>query len=96
MIIPASLRALISYMGNEPYPYFTIILRSVTTFIFLGRKVFEKQGLFLTCIKCGEIIDFCCQEYDELGIPLEIQKEFTAMRKRMVIKIICRKCRKKK
>ena len=46
----------------------------------------------LHCIRCGEIIDFHCREYDRLEIPSEISKGFQVLGKKVVIKGICKKC----
>ncbi len=45
------------------------------------------------CIKCGQLTDFHCREYDDLDIPEEIRKKFSITSKRMVLKGICDKCR---
>lgn len=48
------------------------------------------------CIQCGEIIDFTSDEFDNLGIPDHIRKEFTVYTQRVVLNGVCNKCRKKK
>lgn len=45
------------------------------------------------CIRCGEIIDFCCDEFDKLGVPDHLQDDFTVYTKRVVMNGLCRKCR---
>ena len=50
----------------------------------------------LHCISCGEIIDFYHDEYDSLVVPVEIQKQYTVLNKRVVLNVICDKCKKQK
>ena len=47
------------------------------------------------CIKCGEIIDFYSDDYDDLKIPENIQKKFNVYNKRVVLSGLCRKCQNK-
>jgi Fur family peroxide stress response transcriptional regulator len=47
------------------------------------------------CIKCGNIIDFNSDAYNSLEIPEDIERKYTVIRKRVVLKGICDKCRKK-
>ena len=49
----------------------------------------------LCCIKCNRIIDFHHQAYDELKIPDKIKNNHTVLGKRVVLEIICDKCKKK-
>ena len=44
------------------------------------------------CIKCGNIIDFHSDLYDNLEIPEEIKKEFNVTRKRVILEGICKSC----
>ena len=46
------------------------------------------------CIRCGKIVDFLSEEFDNLGIPGPIQDEFTVFTKRVVMNGLCSKCRK--
>jgi Fur family peroxide stress response transcriptional regulator len=48
------------------------------------------------CVHCGEIVDFTSEEFDNLGIPDNIQEDFTVYSKRVVLNGVCPKCRKKK
>ena len=45
------------------------------------------------CIKCGQLIDFYCKEFDALKIPDEISKKFSINSKRLVLKGLCDACR---
>ncbi|WP_197460532.1 Fur family transcriptional regulator [Thermodesulfatator autotrophicus] len=47
------------------------------------------------CIKCGRIIDFYCQEYDQLKVPEDLQKKYIITRMRVNIEGICDECQKK-
>lgn len=48
------------------------------------------------CMNCGKIVDFYSDDYDNLGIPDNIQDDFTVFSKRVVLNGICKQCRKKK
>jgi Fur family peroxide stress response transcriptional regulator len=48
------------------------------------------------CFGCGEIVDFCSDEFDNLGIPDQIRDNFTVFTKRVVLNGLCKKCRNKK
>ena len=48
------------------------------------------------CIRCGEIVDFYSDEFDNIGIPDHIQDDFTVYTKRVVLNGVCHKCRRKK
>jgi len=48
------------------------------------------------CIHCGKIVDFYSDEFDNLGIPDQIQGDFTVFTKRVVLNGLCQQCRKKK
>ena len=47
------------------------------------------------CIKCGNIIDLNCDAFNSLEIPENIERKYTVIRKRVVLKGICDKCSKK-
>lgn len=47
----------------------------------------------LHCTRCGRIIDFRCGDYDNLPIPEGIRSEFTVLGKRVVLNILCDKCK---
>jgi Fur family peroxide stress response transcriptional regulator len=48
----------------------------------------------LHCIRCGIIQDFINEDYDHIDVPEEILNDFQVVRKRVVLKGICSKCRK--
>lgn len=45
------------------------------------------------CVKCGKIIDFYNQQYDELAVPPEVQQDFSILKKTVHIEGICSACR---
>ena len=47
------------------------------------------------CIKCGAIIDFEYEDYNQLEIPSDINRKYTVLSKRVVLNVICNKCLKK-
>lgn len=47
------------------------------------------------CTKCGNIIDFHSELYDNLEIPEEIKKGFKVTKKRVILEGICNKCSNK-
>jgi len=49
----------------------------------------------LRCIKCGNIIDFQNELYDNIEIPEKIKRDFKVTKKRVVLEGICKKCGKK-
>jgi Fur family peroxide stress response transcriptional regulator len=49
----------------------------------------------LHCIRCDTIIDFQSEDYDNLTIPEEIRRKFDVISKRVVLNIICDKCKEK-
>jgi len=48
------------------------------------------------CVKCGAIIDFYDEEYDNLKIPPRIRHRYEIRGKRVVISGVCDKCRDRK
>ena len=44
------------------------------------------------CTKCGNIIDFQSELYDNIEIPEEIKKEFNVTKRRVILEGICKKC----
>ena len=48
------------------------------------------------CVDCGEIIDFSNKEYDNLEIPSEIREKYDIIGKRVVLKGVCKTCKKSK
>jgi Fur family peroxide stress response transcriptional regulator len=47
------------------------------------------------CIQCGSIIDFHNEEYDNITVPEEINKQFTVISKKVVLEGLCSKCRRR-
>lgn len=45
------------------------------------------------CVRCGKIVDFYNQDYDDLAAPPEIQQEFFILKKTVHIEGICSVCR---
>ncbi|MGB6338723.1 MAG: transcriptional repressor [Candidatus Aminicenantaceae bacterium] len=48
------------------------------------------------CVDCGEVFDFYNEEYDNLEIPSDIQHKYDIIGKRVVLKGVCKKCKKSK
>ncbi|MGD9346254.1 MAG: transcriptional repressor [Candidatus Aminicenantes bacterium] len=48
------------------------------------------------CVNCGEIIDFTNKDYDDLKIPKDILQDYDIVSKRVVLKGVCKKCKKSK
>ena len=47
----------------------------------------------LHCTRCSRIIDFRCEDYDNLPTPEKIRNKFTILGKRVVLNILCDKCK---
>jgi Fur family peroxide stress response transcriptional regulator len=47
------------------------------------------------CTRCNKIIDFYNEDYDNLIVPREIQKQFTVFHKKVVLEGLCDRCKKK-
>jgi len=47
----------------------------------------------LHCTRCDRIIDFQCEDYDNLAIPEKIRQKFTVLGKRVILNIVCDKCK---
>ena len=47
------------------------------------------------CIKCGKIVDFQSNAYDNVAVPVEIDKKFVVLGKRIYLEGLCDKCKKK-
>lgn len=45
------------------------------------------------CVKCGKIVDFYNQDYDNLAVPPEIQQEFSILKKTVHLEGLCSACR---
>jgi Fur family peroxide stress response transcriptional regulator len=46
------------------------------------------------CTHCNKIIDFHNEDYDNLTVPHEIQKQFTVFQKKVVLEGLCDQCKK--
>ncbi len=65
--------------------------------IFGGAKRFDTNPdvhHHMHCARCGRIKDFVNADYDHLDVPNDIQELFKVMHKRVVLKGICKGCRK--
>jgi Fur family peroxide stress response transcriptional regulator len=47
-------------------------------------------------VNCGEIFDFYSEDYDNLEIPHEIKENYDIIGKRVVLKGVCKRCKKSK
>jgi Fur family peroxide stress response transcriptional regulator len=47
------------------------------------------------CVRCNRIIDFHNEDYDNLIVPHEIQKQFTVFHKKVILEGLCDQCKKK-
>lgn len=66
------------------------ILESVS-----GVRRFEPnlcQHHHLQCVRCGKIIDFEYQGYNDLPVPDHVQEEFTVVKKRVCLTGFCGEC----
>ena len=64
--------------------------------VYGGAKRFDtniEEHHHLHCVRCGSIQDFVNSDYDHLDVPEEILDDFEVVRKRVVLKGICSKCR---
>ena len=64
--------------------------------VFGGAKRFDPNVTnhhhHLHCVSCGKIFDFHSDQYDNLDIPDEIQKQFRVFSSRVVLKGVCEEC----
>jgi len=61
-----------------------------------GPKRFDadiSQHHHFRCIKCNKLIDFQHVVYDQIGVPEEIQKQHTVLRKKVHLEGICDNCK---
>jgi Fur family peroxide stress response transcriptional regulator len=49
----------------------------------------------LHCSKCGRVFDIYNQSYDNLAVPEKILEQFQITDKRVILKGVCKACRKK-
>ncbi len=45
------------------------------------------------CIKCGKIVDFISNVYDNLTVPVEIEERYTVLGKKVHLDGLCDKCK---
>ena len=65
--------------------------------IFGGAKRFDPivtNHHHLHCTQCGKVLDFYSQDYDNLEVPGGVCEQFQVLSKRVVLKGICKECRK--
>lgn len=48
----------------------------------------------LRCRRCGKIMDFYSEEYNNLKVPDEIKNEFEISNIRVIVEGVCKKCKK--
>ena len=48
------------------------------------------------CMKCGSIIDFHYEPFDDIRVPDQLEQEFTILRKTVYFEGICKQCMKSK
>lgn len=53
----------------------------------------KKHHHFL-CRQCGDIIDFFCEQFDNLDAPQEIKEWFMIDKIKVIIEGVCKKCQK--
>jgi Fur family peroxide stress response transcriptional regulator len=47
------------------------------------------------CIQCDDIIDFHNEEYNNISVPEELQKQFLVTSKKVVLEGFCNKCKRR-
>jgi Fur family peroxide stress response transcriptional regulator len=86
---------------------FDTVNRTLLTFSKIGiTKVVEGYGQakrydpdmgihhHFRCIRCGRIIDFHNEDYDNIAVPAEIMERFTVTSKKVVLEGLCGNCGK--
>jgi Fur family peroxide stress response transcriptional regulator len=53
------------------------------------------QHHHLQCVRCGKVIDFEYQGYNDLPVPERVRQDFTVVKTRVCLTGICRECGKK-
>ncbi len=89
-----------------PHISFDTVNRTLNTFSnvgiidtvesYSGSKRFDPKRLshhHIHCITCGDIIDFENNTYDALEVTDEIKHAYKVVSRRVVINVICNKCR---
>jgi Fur family peroxide stress response transcriptional regulator len=64
---------------------------------FGGAKRFDPNVTnhhHIHCTQCGKILDFYSRAYDNLSVPDGVYEQFQVISKRVVLKGICKECRK--
>lgn len=51
-----------------------------------------EQHHHLQCVRCGKVIDFEYQEYNDLPVPERVRQDFTVVKTRVCLTGICRHC----
>ncbi len=90
---------------NLPNISFDTVYRTLLSFFEIGiadvvegygePKRFDpdtREHHHFRCIKCGNIIDFHSDIYNNLQIPEEIKGKFNVIKKRVVLEGICKNC----
>lgn len=91
--------------GEYPTISFDTVNRTLLTFAEIGviETVESHSGVrrfetdiaphhHMHCVMCGEIIDFCDRELDDIRVPDQVRDGFTVLGTRVVIRGICCKC----
>ncbi len=91
---------------RHPHISFDTVSRTLATFAEAGlidvvesvsgvRRYDPRKELHhhLHCIKCGKIIDFFHDGFNELEVPAEVGKDFQVLKSSVSIAGICGKCR---
>lgn len=97
-----------SIRSKLPHISFDTVNRTLQTFSqigivdivesFSGARRFDpnfKNHHHIHCIKCGDIIDFYNDEFDNLEVPKAIMNKNKVISKRVVLNVICEKCEAK-
>lgn len=90
---------------SHPNLSFDTVYRTLLTFVEMGliqvvsgtgdSRRFDpmlKEHHHMVCLKCGSIIDFDYEEYNNLKAPTNIPDSFSPSKVRVVIEGICKNC----
>jgi len=93
---------------NIPNISFDTVNRTLLTFSKIGiTNIVEGYGQpkrydpdldthhHFRCTHCNKIIDFHNEDYDNLIVPQELQKQFAVFSKKVVLEGLCDRCKKK-